>query len=260
MKDFAVGAQCGLEVRLHPGSSVLLRGRVVWLDRASRGNGVRFGVCFDRLSESEHLVVAGMLQLYRPQSLFLGMGDECVALLAGKPMSMDAAVDAGQLVAIIASETQRLFEHLTQLPCRVVRCTPGEDEPSSPGPFKVTTDLAGDVDIELILHAGKPSLEILARGAGFDGTDLEAASDSGLEIMSALAGRVADRMEVLELKEEILPFHNGEPLSARRPFDRRELFEVQIGSAPLLLEALLRLKTVFRTDLPDEPGASDTRS
>ena len=241
VKQLAVGATCGLEVRLHPGSSVVLRGHVVWVNWSARGNGARYGVCFARHSETEHLIIAGMLQLFRPQSLFLALGDDSVALLSGSQAQSDVLFDAEELVAIIVAEAQPFFEQLTGLPCRVARHPPGSDEPRAPGPLELSADLAGDVDIELALHASRASLETLARGAGYDGVDLEEANDSGLELMSSLAGHIADRMERLGLREEVLPFRGGEPLSSRRPFDRRELIEVWVGDAPLLLEAQLRL-------------------
>lgn len=245
------GVPCGLEVRLHSGAAVILRGRVAWVCRDARGAGARFGVCFANLGESEHLIIAGLLQLFRPQSLLLGVGEECMALLSSTPIPQGVDFDVDELIELISSELRRFLDEMTGQPCHVARRPLGAEEPTTAGPLKLSADLAGDVDIELTLYAERTALELLARGAGFDDAGPEAVYDSGLEVMSTLAGHVADQMERLNLREEVLPHRSGEPLSARRPFDRRELFDVWIGAESMLLEALLRLQTVLHADFPE---------
>lgn len=246
LRHLAVGAACALEVQLLTSATIVLRGRIAWLDRDTRRGGARFGVSFHGLAEAEHLVVAGMLQLFRPQGLLLAVGEGQAELFSAAPSRPRVVFDAEELVALISAQAQRFFEHLTGQTCHAVRRPASAEEPSTSGRLALSADLTGDVDIELTLYAERPSLEFLARSAGFDGADLETACDSGRELLSTLAGQVADELERMELREEVLPHRSGEPLSARRPFDRRELFEIFVGGEVVLLEALLRLQTLAR--------------
>ncbi len=232
---------CGLEVRLHEGSGVILRGTVVWVSRAARTSGARFGVKFLGLHETEHLLIAGMMQLYRPQTLLLAVGEECIALLS-QPSGPGVHFDPESLIGLLSAELARSLRALTNLPCLVQQYSE-ECEPDALPSLTFSTDLSGDVDIELTLFAEESSIEELARGAGFDEANLDV-RDSGLELLTTLAGHMADQMETLDLREEVVPHRAPEPLGARRPFDRRVLFNVRVGAQVMLLEALLRLQTL----------------
>ena len=146
------------------------------------------------------------------------------------------------LIGLLSAELARSLRALTNLPCLVQQYSE-ECEPDALPSLTFSTDLSGDVDIELTLFAEESSIEELARGAGFDEANLDV-RDSGLELLTTLAGHMADQMETLDLREEVVPHRAPEPLGARRPFDRRVLFNVRVGAQVMLLEALLRLQTL----------------
>jgi hypothetical protein len=252
--ELVAGSSCGLEVRLHSDAAVVLRGTVMWIDRHAGGSGARFGVKLSGPSEADHLVIAGMMQLFRPQSLLLALGDQCLELLAKTPGSQKVSFDPQKLIDLVARELEQFLTGLAHQPCRVVRAGLAELK-GTVAPLKFCADLTGDVDMELTLYTDEPSLGLLARGAGFEAAGGEALRDAGLELLSTLAGHVADQMEKLGFREEVLPNLSGEVLSARRPFDCRVLFEVSVGPQSMLLELLLRLQTFLHPDFLDLPTA-----
>lgn len=242
LSQLAVSTPCGLEVRLHERAAMVLRGTVVWIHRGIRSSGARFGVKFLGLCEAEHLLIAGMMQLFRPQALFLAVSEECIALLSSASGRPAVRFDPEELTGILCSVLARSLSELSSLPCSAFPSTL-EAEPLVGSWLKFRTGLAGDVDIELTLFAERSCIEMLAREAGYEQVELDVC-DSGLELLTMLAGHMADQLEALNLREEVLPHRAAEPLSARRPFDRLVLLDVRVGAQTMLLEVLLRLQTL----------------
>jgi hypothetical protein len=141
---------------------------------------------------------------------------------------------------------------LTNQPCSVAQRASGSEDNVAHA-LKVSAGLAGDVDMELTLYADEPGLEYLARAAGFEEKGLEALQDSGRELLSTMAGRIADEMEQLSLRVEVLPHLPEEPLATRRPFDRRAVFDIRVGGAAAMLELSLRQQMLLRGEFPGDP-------